>query len=72
MHSVYFLLSKQDGSVYVGYSSTLKERLNEHHKGRVPATRDKRPLELIYCELYKNRIDAMRRERYFKSGWGRN
>ena len=58
--------------MYVGYSSDIKERFDQHEKGVVLSTRDKRPWEPIYCELYKNRKDAMRREKFFKSGWGRN
>jgi putative endonuclease len=72
MHSVYVLKSKKDGSLYKGYSNNLKERLIEHQKGYVSATKDKRPLELVYCEMFKNRKDAMQRELFFKTGWGRN
>jgi len=72
MHGVYILRSKKGGSIYTGYSSNIKRRIEEHQKGKVSATKDKRPLELIYCELYKNKIDAMHREKFFKSGWGRN
>ena len=72
MHSVYVLISKKDGSLYKGYSSNLKERLLEHQNGYVLATQDKRPLELVYCEMFKNRKDAMQREVFFKTGWGRN
>lgn len=72
MHGVYILRSKRDKSMYVGYSQDVKKRVTEHHKGRVRSTKDKRPLELIYCELYQNQKDAMQRERYFKTGWGRN
>ncbi|MFH0803546.1 MAG: GIY-YIG nuclease family protein [Candidatus Tagabacteria bacterium] len=72
MHGVYVLRSKKDSSLYFGYSTDIKKRVNEHQKGQVLSTRDKRPLEIIYCELYKNKKDAMRREKFFKSGWGRN
>jgi len=75
MHGVYVLRSKKDSSLYVGYSADIKKRVNEHQKGKVLSTRDtrdRRPLEIIYCELYKNKKDAMRREKFFKSGWGRN
>jgi len=27
---------------------------------------------MIYAELYENRKDAMQREKFFKTGWGRN
>ena len=72
MYGVYILLSLKDKGLYVGYSNDVKERLIEHKKGKVSSTCNRRPLDLIYCELYKNRKDAMRRERFFKSGWGTN
>lgn len=72
MHGVYVLKSKKDGTLYTGYSSNVKIRVRQHQNGSVLSTRDKRPLELIYCELYKNKKDALQREKYFKSGWGRS
>jgi len=72
MHGVYVLRSKVDGDLYIGYSHDIKRRLKEHNDGKVPATRRRIPLQLIYCELFINRGDAMRRELYLKSGWGRN
>lgn len=72
MYGVYILQSKKDKSLYIGYSNNIKRRVNEHQKGRCASTTDKRPWEIIYCELYKNRKDAVHRESFFKSGWGRN
>lgn len=72
MHGIYVLRSKKDGGLYVGYSAKIRERFVEHQKGRVISTRDRRPWEVIYCELYKNSRDAMQRERFLKTGWGRN
>ncbi|MBI3627587.1 MAG: GIY-YIG nuclease family protein [Candidatus Sungbacteria bacterium] len=72
MHGVYVLRSKKDLNLYVGYAHDLKARVIEHQKGHVPATKNRRPLELIYCELHRNRKGAMHREKFFKSGWGRN
>lgn len=71
MYSVYILQSKKDRTLYVGYSKDLRKRIAEHNKGLVSSTKEKRPIELIYCETYKNRLDAMRREIFFKTGWGR-
>jgi putative endonuclease len=39
--------------------------------GSVPATVNRRPLELIYYEAYKNKSKAIAREKYFKTGFGR-
>lgn len=72
MHGVYILQSKKDKTLYIGYSQDVKRRFEDHQKGRVLSTKNKRPWEVIYCELYKNRKDAMQRELFFKTGWGRN
>ena len=71
MHGVYVLTSKKDNSLYIGYARDIKKRLAEHNGGKVSSTKAKRPYRLIYCELFLNQKDAMRRELYFKSGWGR-
>jgi len=71
MHGVYVLGSLKDGNLYVGSSHDIKARLAEHVKGHVSATKLRRPLELLYCELHASRKDAMQREMYLKTGWGR-
>ena len=72
MHGVYVLESKKDKSLYIGYSNDIKRRLREHNEGKSLATRKKHPFKLIYCELFAIRADALEREKYLKSGWGRN
>ena len=50
MHYVYVLLSLKDSRFYTGYTEDLRKRLDDHHRGRVNSTRDRRPLELAYYE----------------------
>jgi putative endonuclease len=45
--------------------------MDEHNNGLVKSTRNRRPLELIYNEEFENKADAFARERFFKSGKGR-
>ena len=71
MHSVYVLRSLKDGDLYVGSSGDVKQRLSQHNEGKVASTSHRRPFRLIYCEMYANRTDAMHRELYLKTGWGR-
>ncbi len=71
MYGVYILRSKKDAGLYTGYSDRVQARLIEHQKGKVASTKDRRPLELVYCELFKNRKDVMQREKFFKTDWGR-
>ena len=71
MHYVYILQSQKDKRLYIGYSANLKLRIIEHNQGKVIATKNRRPLVLIGYEAYLNKKDAMDREKYFKSGTGR-
>ncbi|KKU90649.1 MAG: Excinuclease ABC C subunit domain protein [Microgenomates group bacterium GW2011_GWA1_48_10] len=71
-HYVYVLRSGEDGTNYVGCTNNLKRRLDEHSSGKSFSTRNKRPLQLIYSEIYLNQQDAFTREKFLKSGWGKN
>jgi putative endonuclease len=71
MYYVYVLLSEKDNEFYIGFTKDLKARLKEHQKGKVPSTEHRRPLKLIYYEACLNESDAIKREKYFKTGYGR-
>ena len=71
MFYTYVLISKQDGKFYTGYTKNLKVRFEEHIKGLVESTKDRRPLELIYYEACLNQKDAINREKYFKKYHGK-
>jgi putative endonuclease len=68
---VYVLQSEKDENLYVGYTDDLKKRLNDHNKGRVPSTKNRTPLKLVYYEACLNQQDATKRENYLKTTWGR-
>ena len=68
---VYVLLSERDGLFYTGYTSDILNRLKEHNSGKVPSTKNRMPLVLIYWEGCLNQQDATRREKYLKSGNGK-
>ena len=65
---VYVLKSKKDGKLYIGFTSNLRLRFQEHNDGKVKSTIYRRPLELIYYEAYKNESVAKKREKQLKSG----
>ena len=71
MFYTYVLYSEKDNKYYVGFTKDLKKRLEAHNRGLVSSTRNRRPLKLIYYEACLNEIDAIKREKYFKSGFGR-
>jgi len=69
---VYVLFSRKDKGLYTGFTDNLKRRIKEHNQGLVASTKNRRPLELIYFEGYKDKSSAQKREGYLKIGWGRN
>jgi len=71
MNYVYVLHSQRDNQLYVGSTYNLKKRLEEHNTKKVPATKDRTPLDLIYYEAFKNKYDAFFGEKWLKTGWGR-
>jgi putative endonuclease len=71
MFFVYVLRSSRDRHLYTGYTGHLRQRFEEHSQGRVSATRDRRPLKLIYYEACLNVQDALHREKYLKTAYGK-
>ena len=69
---IYVLFSLKDQKLYIGFTTNLKIRLTEHAKGHVRTTKLRRPLKLIYYEYLLDENDARVRERFLKSGFGRN
>jgi putative endonuclease len=68
---VYVLQSEKDENLYVGYTDDLKKRLNDHNSGRVPSTKNRTLLKLVYYEACLNQQDATKRENYLKTTWGK-
>jgi len=68
---IYILFSLKDFKLYVGYTTNIENRLIEHNAGRVTSTKNRRPLKLIYHETFIDKTDAQAREKFLKSGFGR-
>ena len=71
MFYVYVLFSKKDDKFYTGYTKELKQRIIQHNKGLVESTRERRSLKLVYYEACLNQKDALKREKYLKSTYGK-
>ncbi len=74
MYVLYVIQSKKDSSFYIGTTSSLQKRLEEHNKGFALSTKSKKPWVLIYCEVYRSKKDALEREKKLKkhkTGWVR-
>ena len=70
MYYVY-ILKCSDNKLYTGCTDNLKERVGRHEKGCVPATKERRPLELEIYFAFKNKYKSFNFEKYLKSGSGR-
>ena len=71
MFWVYVLRSLKDGKHYTGYSKDLDRRIKEHNAGETESTRRRRPFILVHSEGYEDEESAKEREKYLKSGRGR-
>ena len=71
MFYVYVLQSQIDGRLYKGLTQNLNERLEQHNKGKTRSTKAFRPWKLLYYESFNSREEAREREKYLKSGIGR-
>ncbi|MBP3729040.1 MAG: GIY-YIG nuclease family protein [Lachnospiraceae bacterium] len=61
-HYIY-ILRCSDGSLYTGWTTDLQKRVAAHNAGKgAKYTRARRPVELIYSEVFDDKIAAQRRE----------
>ncbi|PYJ71029.1 MAG: hypothetical protein DME76_03525 [Verrucomicrobia bacterium] len=72
MFHVYILRSSKTGRRYVGSCENLSERLRRHNLGHSKATRHGMPWTLVHSESFSSRAEVAKRERYYKSGLGRD
>ena len=71
MYTIYGIRSKVDGRIYVGFTEDIERRIKEHNSGKTTSTKGYRPWELIYYENCEERLEARNREKYLKSGIGK-
>ena len=75
MHYTYVLLCKDNKrnrtKFYIGSTSNLKKRIQQHKSKGVKTTKSFDIIEFIYCEVCKNKTDAEQREIQLKTGFGR-
>jgi putative endonuclease len=71
LYYVYVLQSATDKNFYVGYTNNIKKRIEEHNRGLVISTKKRIPLKLVYLEASLSQNDALVREKYLKTSWGK-
>ena len=71
MYCVYLLRSKiNPEKTYIGYTTDLEQRLQNHNSGNSFHTADFRPWQLIAYICFDSKLKAMEFEKYLKSGSG--
>jgi putative endonuclease len=71
MYKIYALKSLSHNYIYVGLTSNLERRINQHNQHHEKTTRAYAPFKLLYQEQCDNRVKARIREKYLKSGTGK-
>jgi len=68
MFYVYFLRSTKNNDLYIGSTDDVKKRLSVHNAGKVKSTKFYRPWKLLGYEECESRSDAVKKEKFFKTG----
>lgn len=64
-----YILRCADDSLYTGITTDLNRRVKEHNENNKSGsryTRARRPVQLVYREMYNSRSDASKREAEIK------
>lgn len=66
-HFIYIVRCK-DGSLYTGYAKDIEQRIAKHNSGQgAKYTKIRRPVELVYQEVFDTKSEAMKREYEIKT-----
>jgi putative endonuclease len=68
----YVIRSINHGILYKGSTQNLEQRLGYHNQGKVTFTSKYLPWELVLFEPFDTRVEATKREKWYKSGTGRD
>jgi putative endonuclease len=71
MFFVYCLSSTVSNYIYVGLTNNIVRRVKQHQHGQNRTTKPYRPFKLFYVEEFSARNAARQREKYLKSGVGK-
>ena len=64
-------MSEVNGDIYVGIAKDAEKRLKEHNSGKNRYTKGLKPWKIVYKESQVNWVEARNREKYLKSGVGK-
>ncbi len=58
-----YIVECQDKTLYTGWTNQLEKRVKAHNDGKgAKYTKARRPVQLVYYEIYETKQEAMRRE----------
>lgn len=61
-----YVLKLKNGKYYVGSTNNLQRRIQEHHNGKVTATKYLRPIILLWHKKFVEVNEARKMEYYIK------
>lgn len=68
---VYVLRSIDFERNYIGFTKDINIRLKQHNSGKTKSTKPYKPWKLLFFETYSSKIEAIKREKFLKTGKGR-
>ena len=69
-HVVYIMYSPSSKRNYTGSSSSLIQRFYSHNFFGKDSTAKYRPWCVVHVEFFENKVEAQKREKYYKQGSG--
>ncbi|MDP3975527.1 MAG: GIY-YIG nuclease family protein [bacterium] len=68
-----YVIQNPKGVLYKGHTTDLEARIRYHNLGNIFSryTKNRGPWKLVYHEEFQTAAEAIIRERFFKSGQGR-
>ena len=72
MISFVYVLKSIEGYRYIGMSENVMKRLEQHNNKMVHSTKHGTNWRIIHLEKYTTLSEAVRRERWLKTGVGRD
>jgi len=63
MDNYTYIVQCSDNSYYTGWTNHLERRIKEHNEGKgAKYTKSRRPVVLVYYEVFQSKEEAMKRE----------
>ena len=58
-----YIVECKDGTLYTGWTNNLEKRIADHNNGKgAKYTRARKPVALVYYEMFEKKEEAMKRE----------